>query len=140
MKLYSVRIYIEAGAARKGDAVSWSIGFDERWQRDIGYGVPAYCDHPDCNEKIDRGLAYVCGAEPYGGDQGCGLYFCEKHQKDYHQRCERCAEGKDSFNPKPDHPEWLRWKLTDESWERWRIEHPETAIEMRKLLAKVKGE
>lgn len=21
--------------------MSWSIGYDEKWQRDIGYGVPA---------------------------------------------------------------------------------------------------
>jgi hypothetical protein len=46
--------------------MSWAIGYDGRWKRDIGYGVPAYCDHPGCNEEIDRGLAHVCGGEPYG--------------------------------------------------------------------------
>jgi len=52
--------------------MGWSIGFDSRWNRDIGYGVPAYCDHPKCNEEIDRGLAYVCcGEQPYGGEHGC---------------------------------------------------------------------
>ena len=50
--------------------MGWSIGYDSNWDRDIGYGVPAYCDHPDCNEEIDRGLSYVCGGEPYGGDRG----------------------------------------------------------------------
>jgi hypothetical protein len=55
--------------------MSWALGFDGNWNRDIGYGVPSYCDHPKCSAKIDRGLAYVCcGQEPYGGD-GCGLYF-----------------------------------------------------------------
>ena len=44
--------------------MGWSIGFDTRWNRDIGYGVPAYCDHPGCNKEIDRGLSHVCGGEP----------------------------------------------------------------------------
>jgi len=59
--------------------MSWSIGFDEYWQRDIGYGVTAHCDHPGCEQKIDRGLSYVCGGFPFGGAYGCGLHFCEKH-------------------------------------------------------------
>lgn len=37
--------------------MGWSIGFDTRWKRDIGYGVPAECDHPTCGAQIDRGLA-----------------------------------------------------------------------------------
>lgn len=41
--------------------MGWSIGFDSNWNRDIGYGVPAFCDHPGCTAEIDRGLAYVCG-------------------------------------------------------------------------------
>lgn len=53
--------------------MSWAIGYDENWKRDVGYGVPAICDHPGCNEKIDRGLAFVCGGEPMGGEKGCGL-------------------------------------------------------------------
>jgi hypothetical protein len=59
--------------------VGWEIGYDDTWARDIGYGVPAVCDHPDCKVKIDRGLGYVCGGEPYGGEQGCGLFFCSEH-------------------------------------------------------------
>src|SRR6185437_10124168 len=60
--------------------MGWGLGYDSRWKRYIGYGVTAYCDAPKCNEEIDRGLSYVCGAqEPYGGDNGCGLYFCSKH-------------------------------------------------------------
>lgn len=55
--------------------MGWSIGYDNNWKRDIGYGVPATCDHPDCNEEIDRGLAYVCGNEPRGGEDGGNNYW-----------------------------------------------------------------
>lgn len=106
--------------------MSWAIGYDEQWKRDIGYGVPAYCDHPDCNEEINRGLSYVCGGEPYGGSEGCGLYFCYKHL-DYGNFCERCRKTKEPFNAKADHPNWIKWKLTDESWKQWREENPDEA-------------
>lgn len=33
--------------------MSWVIGFDSNWNRDIGYGVLAFCDHPGC-KKRDR--------------------------------------------------------------------------------------
>lgn len=59
--------------------MGWACGFDPTWQRDIGYGVPATCDQPGCGAPIDRGLSYVCGGQPYGGDEGCGLYFCTAH-------------------------------------------------------------
>ena len=117
--------------------MSWSLGFDTDWNRDIGYGVPAYCDHPECNEEIDRGLGYVCGEKPYGGEDGCGLYFCSKHQVGAHQNCERCAGGvgeKPFFEAKPDHPNWLRWKLKHSSWKEWRIDNPGKVMEMRKQL------
>src|SRR5262245_35196468 len=104
--------------------MGWSIGWDSTWRRDIGYGVPALCDHPDCKTVIDRGLAYVCGDEPYGGDRGCGLYFCGEHQVGDHQRCERCVKRRKAFTPKPDVPRWLRWKLRDDSWAQWREENP----------------
>ena len=39
--------------------MGWSIGYDDNWKRDIGYGVPAVCDHPGCNEKIDRYLNII---------------------------------------------------------------------------------
>ena len=29
--------------------MSWAVGYDSKWQRDIGYGVPSICDHPKCN-------------------------------------------------------------------------------------------
>jgi len=102
--------------------MSWAVGFDSHWNRDIGYGVPAFCDHPQCTAEIDRGLSYVCGGEPYGGEKGCGLYFCGKHGGGY--RCPRCARYKTPYkHPKPDHPDWIEHKLTDESWADWRAEN-----------------
>lgn len=110
--------------------MSWSIGFDRHWDRDIGYGVPAYCDHPRCHAEIDRGLAYVCGGEPYGGDKGCGLYFCASHGGGF--LCPRCVNCKPPYrHPKPDHPRWVHHKLTDESWQQWRDENPATVATMR---------
>lgn len=107
--------------------MGWSLGFDSNWQRDIGYGVPAYCDHPGCMAEIDRGLAHVCGGEPYGGDRGCGLYFCGKHlflSARLPQLCERCLKRKGHpFKPTPDHPEWIQHKATDSSWAEWRKEN-----------------
>ena len=107
--------------------MSWAIGFDSTWNRDIGYGVPAVCDHPECNERIDRGLSHVCGGEPYGGDRGCGLYFCDAHlliggPNNDPQMCERCCDGERAFDPKPDVPEWTQHKMTDPSWASWRGE------------------
>ena len=103
--------------------MGWSIGWDSRYNRDIGYGVIAYCDHPKCNMVIDRGLSYVCcDEEPYGGEHGCGLYFCSKHQ-DYRGRCPKCARHDHKPNkPKPDHPDWIKHKQTDSSWTAWRRE------------------
>lgn len=104
--------------------MSWSIGFDAQWRRDIGYGVPAQCDHPTCKASIDRGLAYVCGGEPYGGDS-CGLYFCAAHLAGSPQQCSRCRNRKPPFRPKRDVAAWVRHKLTDDSWARWRAENPD---------------
>ena len=111
--------------------MSWAVGYDDIWNRDIGYGVPAICDHPKCNQKINRGLAYVCCDElPYGGGKGCGLYFCSNHS-DSRGRCPRCRNSKPPYkHPKPDVPEWIHWKLTDESWKRWRDENPDEVAKL----------
>lgn len=119
--------------------MGWSIGYDARWKRDIGYGVPAVCDAPKCETEIDRGLAHVCGGEqPYGGDSGCGLYFCSKHlfyhafrRGDRGFYCKRCGSNKPAYEPKADVPEWIQHKLTDESWEKWRQENPQEVALMK---------
>lgn len=103
--------------------MSWAIGYDDKWARDIGYGVPAYCDHPDCKKEVDRGLGFVCGAEPYGGEKGCGLYFCSEHLIGQPQLCPRCANKQPSFKAKEDHPAWIHHKMTDPSWKKWRDEN-----------------
>lgn len=118
--------------------MGWSIGYDTNWKRDIGYGVPAFCDHPTCDRKIDRGLGCVCGEAPYGGEHGCGLYFCGTHLRFYSRGrgedaesvmlCPKCGRYDHSpYKPKPDHPEWVTHKMTHESWAEWRTEngHPE---------------
>lgn len=113
--------------------MGWAVGYDGQWKRDIGYGVPATCDHPGCDEAIDRGLAYVCGGEPFGGDYGCGLYFCGSHlwhrtprgEDRSYQNCKRCKTYKLPYRPKPDVAEWVNHKLTDPSWADWRAKNPE---------------
>jgi hypothetical protein len=108
--------------------MGWAVGYDPNWKRDIGYGVPAVCDHPNCGKKIDRGISYVCGGEPFGGDHGCGLFFCSEHRKfhdiddgeDAASLCECCRSEKTPFKPTPDVTEWVRHKATDPSWADWR--------------------
>lgn len=122
--------------------MSWQIGFDSKWNRDIGYGVPAYCDHSRCKVVIDRGLSFVCGGEPYGGEHGCGLYFCHEHLsggfgRGVYPRCSRCRNYKPPFVAKPDHPTWTEHKATDPSWEEWRMER--LAERIGQELHKAKG-
>lgn len=118
--------------------MGWSVGFDSTWNRDIGYGVPATCDHPGCGKAIDRGLGHVCGnQQPYGGDEGCGLFFCGTHGGGI--LCERCENppdigSREPFDPTPDVPEWLRHKLRNATWKQWRDEHPEDVKRIREIL------
>ncbi len=104
----------------------WAIGYDEKWKRDIGYGVPSICDQPDCGEKIHRGLVYVCGGEPYGGEHGCGLFFCDKHlYTGLVQLCYHCQEDDGGRQePTADTTEWMKHKLLDDSWAEWRKQNP----------------
>lgn len=123
--------------------MGWAVGFDSRWNRDIGYGVPATCDYPGCGTAIDRGLGHVCGGEPYGGEKGCGLFFCASHLLvvgvcQISQRCDRCARGSRSTEPyeaTPDTAEWLHWKLTDQSWADWRDLNAAEVMRIREVLA-----
>lgn len=120
--------------------MGWSIGYDGNWKRDIGYGVPAICDHPGCKNAIDRGLSYVCADyTPHGGERGCGLFFCNEHQHNTEKHsnlCIRCLRGNKPFTPKPDVKEWIEWKLTDASWRKWRDENLEEAERLSAELRK----
>lgn len=59
--------------------------------RSAGYNVTAECDYEDCQQEIDRGLAYLCGESPDGfrdiDDGGCGLYFCPNHGSQFDHCC-----------------------------------------------------
>lgn len=134
--------------------MGWSIGYSEQHQRDIGYGVPAICDHPDCNAEIDRGVSHLCGFNSDTGD-GCGLHFCSAHLShryvlpaegededaldddegaDRGPLCDACANHQPTYPKKPDHPDWINWKLTDESWATWRAENPAAVEAMKNAL------
>lgn len=133
--------------------MGWAVGQDRgRW---VGYGVPSICDMPECGTKIDRGLSYICGGEPRGGDHGCGLFFCsemryvcfkddeifdedsvepdELHRMesngeiDTPELCPRCAANKPPYGPTPDTDEWALHVLTDDSWREWREKNPDAA-------------
>jgi hypothetical protein len=112
--------------------MGWSIGWDSENNRDIGYGVPALCDYPGCNEEIDRGLSYRCGN--INSDGGCGLYFCDKHifhGGKHGQLCERCVKRRKSFSPKPDLLKWTYFKMVDPSWSKWREENKLTPKDLK---------
>lgn len=126
--------------------MGWSIG--EHDGRDIGYGVPAICDYPKCEARIDRGLAYVCCNQNAYGEPtrdreapGCGRFFCYDHVDGRH-RCSRCNHTRDPWPMKPDVREWIQHKLTDESWKRWRKGNPAEVKRLKALLptAPVHGE
>ena len=55
-----------------------------------------------------------------------------------HLVCLRCDTYKPSYNAKPDSIEWVRFKLSDESWEQWRQDNPKEVEKMRALLHIIK--
>ena len=119
--------------------MSWAVGYDSKWQRDIGYRVPSICDHPKCNKEIHRGLSYVCGSEAYGGANGCGLFFCDNHlgtdTKHNGSFCENCInENGEVFTPTQDTDEWTNHKLTHPSWSGWRKHTPKTINDLSKQI------
>ncbi len=102
--------------------MGWEIGFDRRHNRDIGHGVPAVCDHPDCGRQIDRGLAHLCGFISREVE-GCGLFFCDEHLVG--MGCPACNAGEAAYDAKPDIGAWVQHKLTDPSWAEWRAANPD---------------
>ena len=66
-------------------------------QIEAGYGVSDVCNADDCAKNIDRGLDFLCGAQPGGDEYGCGGYFCDEHLilsfiEDMPQRCDACYQ------------------------------------------------
>lgn len=114
--------------------MSWAVGYDNNTQRFIGYGVPAYCDHPRCKAEIDRGLGYICGwGEPYGGDRGCGRFFCMEHGGG--TLCPRCSNYKSPYKSiSIEHPDWLHHLETDTSWAEWWAERDRKLKEIESLI------
>lgn len=83
--------------------------------RKVGYGVSAKCDAPKCKERIDRGLAYVCGGMHDGGEHGCGKYFCPEHLGGrYVSLCAAC-EANEPPDPEDEEEERELQALTQES-------------------------
>jgi hypothetical protein len=138
--------------------MGWAIG--EINGRDVGYGVPAVCDQPECEEPINRGLSYICGSDIGGGEHGCGLFFCGDHLfygavfKDdcSPQLCDICFLNSkidlidsdtgykchaQTFTPKDDTEEWCHWKLVHESWGQWRSKNPEELKKLKEVVAAI---
>ncbi|WP_372344713.1 hypothetical protein [Streptomyces sp. KL116D] len=71
-----------------------------------GYAVEATCEQDGCEEQIDRGLAYLCGAEPGGDEYGCGGYFCGGHLYigvgPAQGMCDSCSAAWEKAHPDPD--------------------------------------
>ena len=59
--------------------MGWANCGNDKNGRPIGYAHEAVCDHPGCNEKIDRGLSYACGGMHGEDEYGCDKYFCSAH-------------------------------------------------------------
>jgi hypothetical protein len=87
--------------------MGWSYGIVNG--RKVGYAVRAKCDKKGCKERIDRGLAYVCGDMHGGGEYGCGGYFCSEHLMyigfPKGQFCNKCANELMKEYPK-ENEEW----------------------------------
>ena len=68
--------------------MGWAFCGPDKDGREMGYGVEAPCDEPDCTTVIDRGLAFLCG-DMHEDERTCAKYYCGDHQT-VSNRCERC--------------------------------------------------
>lgn len=143
--------------------MGYSVYYSDKNKRWQGYGVPAYCDHPDCKNVIDRGMAYVC-CDNQEHTNSCGGFYCAEHES----LCTLIAE--DEFEDveqddvqellddygleempvfdedgyfyhcqhKPievkEHPDWLKHIEKDESWQEWREKSHEELKLIRELV------
>jgi len=102
--------------------MGWSYCGERDDGEPIGYSVDATCEHPNCNEKIDRGVSYACGGMHGNGTYSCDKYFCEEHrcwhdyakdEEDSPMLCKECFDTLNkmliedgSFDDKEDDGEW----------------------------------
>jgi hypothetical protein len=83
--------------------MGWAYCGEDSEGRQIGYGVEAKCDHPDCDVIIDRGMSYACG-DTHGDGDGtvdymyCEKYFCSAHMQMGHevQQCMACYKEEEA--------------------------------------------
>jgi hypothetical protein len=108
--------------------MGWSIGFCSITNRDIGYGVPAYCDAPGCDAEIDRGMGYKCLSS---FQKTCNMFFCSEHR--VLGLCRPCRTQHYPYEAKPDHPRWIKHKLTDSSWAEWRDANPHEVKRLKEI-------
>lgn len=59
--------------------MGWGNCGEDSKGRPIGYCHEATCDHPRCDAKIHRGLAYACGGMHGQDEYSCEGYFCSAH-------------------------------------------------------------
>lgn len=73
--------------------MGWSHGIVEG--KHVGYAVRAKCEHPGCEKRIDRGMAYKCGNDIGSGVGFCNGFFCSDHLyflgRAGAQVCQTCA-------------------------------------------------
>ena len=60
--------------------------------------------------------------------------FCGKHLSGFPPLCSKCLKKEEPFTPKKDHPDWIRHKLKDESWEQWRKENKGEVKKLKALM------
>lgn len=147
--------------------MSWVIGFSENQNRDVGYGILAICDHPECTAEIDRGLAYIC-CEDINHNACCGAFYCAEHRENYvygdeiddmedeelealnidveSQEVFDAVENGDivrcrhePIQPNKENAAWLEHVLKDESWSQWREENPAKVTAYQEALKNRKG-
>ncbi len=82
--------------------------------RFIGYAFEAECDHPGCDTRIDRGVAFSCGGMHNDNGQGwsCEKYFCLEH---LHGVCDH-----DGVLDSPRSPQ-----LCPKCYKEWEAKHPD---------------
>lgn len=143
--------------------MGYSVYYSDKNKRWQGYGVPAYCDHPNCKKTIDRGMGYVC-CDDQDHMYSCGGFYCAEHADlctliskdefedledyDVQEKLEEYGltdlpifDGDGYFyhcQHKPieakEHPNWLEHIEKDESWREWREESPDELKRMQELM------